>query len=337
MKTYHTSAISTSPNTVVIRLPQSHYERLFTNKNPQTVSMISHNIGFNVQQRLASELICKNVPLLKAVMLQLDDVNGTHVVKRKVVEEEDDASDEVTEPDLVSSVRSPSKIKSAPATSRHEKSTGVEEEVMAMTKNASNGNLSSLPEALQKYLNTQIKYALDDTPTAETDEGLKDPSSEQYSSGVYTLAKHTPADSGPKKSELPSPLTARHGIFFKMLQVSNPHIDKRHLAIEEEEYTYLCQLRRRIAKNLNEYYPFASLESFLQLGDDTPKTGRLCRKGQLANQLSRDTEKPSVAKRSQTARNPRRPIPQNTTAKTALRRSVDHVDDARRSAHVRFS
>lgn len=95
--------------------------------------------------------------------------------------------------------------------------------------------------------------------------------------GIHTMAKIERPKKVEKKQRESHP---RDGIFFKVLQVSNPNIDKENLAIDEEEFNYLCQIKRRITKELHKYYPFASLDSFLSLGDNEARSGggRICKR-----------------------------------------------------------
>ena len=141
-------------------------------------------------------------------------------------------------------------------------------------------NLPSVPPAMSNYLNTQVQHIIG------TEHGQDEPGggggggvasgrnfhlhTGHTDAGVYTMAKHQrPLE---QKQE---PLPARAGIFFKLMQVTQPSVDKQELAIGEEEFNYLCQLRRRIARQLNEFYPFASLESFLKLDEESrPQTER---------------------------------------------------------------
>ena len=131
---------------------------------------------------------------------------------------------------------------------------------------------------MSNYLNTQVQHIIgsENDPHNEVT-GMASGRNFHLNtghgdSGVYTMARHQrPVE---QKTEL-ARLPPRAGIFFKLMQVTQPNVEKADLAIDEEEFNYLCQLRRRIARQLNEFYPFASLESFLQLGEENrPKTER---------------------------------------------------------------
>ena len=80
-------------------------------------------------------------------------------------------------------------------------------------------------------------------------------------------------------SERSTPENPREGIFLKLMQVSNPMLDRRYLEMEDDEYQYLLQLRRRLAKQMQDFYPYAA-----------PKTERggakNSRKGNARGQVS---------------------------------------------------
>ena len=66
----------------------------------------------------------------------------------------------------------------------------------------------------------------------------------------------------------------RDGIFSKLMQLSNPGVERRHLQIGEEEYQYLIQLRRRMAKQLKDFYPYKSSETILANGAEGGRSPR---------------------------------------------------------------
>lgn len=47
-------------------------------------------------------------------------------------------------------------------------------------------------------------------------------------------------------------LNPRQGIFVKLMQISNPDASPDHLSVDEEEFSYLVQLRRRIAREFQD-------------------------------------------------------------------------------------
>ena len=76
----------------------------------------------------------------------------------------------------------------------------------------------------------------------------------------------------------------RDGIFVKLTQISNPG-SRKVLSVDDDEFTYLTQLKRRIGRTLNDYNPYTHLDT---TGVDTEGQGvaRLCRKGQPRKRTS---------------------------------------------------
>ena len=80
----------------------------------------------------------------------------------------------------------------------------------------------------------------------------------------------------------------REGIFVKLMHVSSPEQSACSLHIDPEEYTYLLQLRRRLAKNMDEFYPRAPSSQKPNRADQRlPKLGEHSR--ELKNSVGNPT------------------------------------------------
>ena len=336
---YHATAVSTCQETIVFKLHKVQFNRYFVKRNPETVSEMTKNLGMQMPRRIEREHIKKYVPLLQCIMVSLDEKNETNFIKKKPKLDEADL-ELLTEHENISTIRSRTKsgisAKSFPMT-------GKQREENELLRHSSLG--FGLPEASQqamlKYLSTQVNLTLNTTDavseavtdTVDLEKALEDEeggeggnpqegklgTQQAGQDGVYVMAKNKEQVKEKKKERTVNP---RHGIFFKVIQVSNPNIDKNLLAIEEEEFNYLCQVKRRIAKQIHKFYPFASLESFLHLGDDQPKTGRLCRRAVA----TAGADQATMLKRKELAN-----LPRKTALKpTSLRKVTQSADGAGR-------
>ena len=283
---------------------QVQFNRFFRKKNPDTVAAMTRTLGLQMPRRMSSDVIHKNVPLIKYLIIRLDDLNGTVTMPRKPKDDDNlphvnqhgnhgdghhhaFERDAVSLPTRFSRAKSGVSTRSYPMSSRSfPRATGKNIALHESLPRNISLNLPHMPPAMNTYLNTQVQHIIGTENNENADPNAQRPATD---GGVVGGAKnqtlHLPAS---QANQLP---TTRSGIFFKLMQVTQPNVDKEDLAIDQEEFNYLCQLRRRIARQLNSYYPFASLESFLKLDEDQRPKKERKRRAQPAKSANPQTRK----------------------------------------------
>ncbi len=81
----------------------------------------------------------------------------------------------------------------------------------------------------------------------------------EYSNGHQFRVMHTPIPQDPDALRPP-----REGIFIKLMQISDPDFARIQTDIDEEELTYLLQLKKRVAREFENFNPFITLDFMME-------------------------------------------------------------------------
>ena len=240
---YHVTSKCTH-QTDVLWIHKAHFERLFRRRNAHCLKDMFRTVALQLTGRTSREGLLKRAPFFRCLILKLQEVNGE---RSRPKEEEASNLPHVNNDNVLTRQRSYSEM----------------------------GHRS--PEVLRRSVRTQA--ALPDSAM------FKSPQMPSMNPSHFTpitvSAPNGRQDSS--KSDITfveRPLSnPREGIFVKLMHMSNPEVTPSHLAIDEEEFEYLSQLRRRIAKEFQDF----------SLGDKTPYSEsrqgtiqRPCRSGSQA-------------------------------------------------------
>ena len=142
-----------------MRLHHVQFNRFFRKKNPETLSLMSQQLGLQIPRRMGRQLVQQNVPLLKYIILRLDDINGTVTLKRRVRDEGESSAevhDTLSLPVHLARAKSGVSSRSYPMSSRSNPKTGAQKQSRATTA----VSLPSVPHNISNYLNTQVQQII---------------------------------------------------------------------------------------------------------------------------------------------------------------------------------
>ena len=296
MDLYH-STVTCTQTTVIMALHRAVFDRMFKKKNPLTIKYMCGNLQNQIPNRFARTQVLENVPLIKFIISKIQELSGCAAINKN--EHEDTESlpyvDSVSNAgSRISRAKSGISAKSFPMTRRSEN--------RLLSRKAALSSLhepSRPPVARDSYYSPRVTTA---GYGGSGDTGLMVGSHYQHGRGQHVVRPPLGGEniniSGETSSDNP-----RNGIFIKLLQISNPMVRRSHLDVDDDEYSYLLQLKRRMAKKIEDFYPTHSIPT--QDGSD----GHSQRAQTARNTSSRNGSFPVV-----------RGASRNSPRKTAMKR-----------------
>ena len=217
---------------------KAHFERLFRRRNPSTIKLMTRQLAINITKRMSRPNLVQHVPLLRFLVLKIQELNGERRMKKKLKDEDFslpyfDFSDSSS----FSRAKSVKSNRTFPLMSHQSpRMRGHEPIIMPQLPQAANQTLQFVS---QSYIPNLENPALNSGPSVIFSDVVNSTEEEQQ------------------------PPNARDGIFVKLMQLSNPGIERKHMNVSQEEYNYLVQLRKRMAKQMKDFYPYKSSEQIL--------------------------------------------------------------------------
>jgi len=251
LSTYHVTAVCTL-NTTVMALRRTHFERLFVKRNADTVTRMRRHVTEQLSARTSRPHLARQLPLFRCVIEQLNQLTTNRLPKTSL------GRDDVSVQSGVSTANW--RTKSVISSTRSfplmsvKRSGDQRRGTDASAQHGSNGMFNVRPREATRL---RFSHTLDQRPLGRRSAGGRNP---------------------------------RTGIFVKLLAVSNPEQTAWPLHIDNEEYTYLLQLKRRLAKQMGDFFPHMP-------GTPTRETTRtdqrLPRLGGLAEKQKDSARKPA--------------------------------------------
>ena len=240
---YHVSTICTH-ETEVLWIHKAHFDRLFRRKNPSSLKVLAHLIQSQVASRLTKESLQRRLPFFHCLQLKLADCKE---MKKKDKQEEAENLPQVNMDNMLIRQRSYShmehRLPKPSSRSAH--------------RHRNHSSMDMFPLRPVPLPNPNL-----------TAQGLPDLAAQGVAqvdaAGNDVIVVKRPL------------LNPREGIFVKLMQINNPDTTADQLLIDDEEFRYLSQLRRRIAKEFQDF-SMAKKAPFSEGLEGTIE--RPCRKG----------------------------------------------------------
>ena len=230
---------------------KAHFDRLFRRKNPNSLKALAKLIQSQLASRITSEGLLRRLPFFRCLQLKLSDLTE---VKQKGKEEDAANLPEVNMDNMLIRQRSYSQMDYRLPEPR---SRSPRRQRCHTSMDTFPLRPASLPTPT---FTPQVRPDLAAQGIAQVD-----------AAGNDVIVVDRPL------------LNPREGIFVKLMQITNPDTTADHLLIDDEEFHYLSQLRRRIAKEFQDF----SMAKKAPFSDGLEGTiERPCRKGSKATTRS---------------------------------------------------
>lgn len=220
LPTYHVTAVC-SLNTTVMALSRTHFDRLLVKRTADTVTRMRHIVTEQLSARTSRPHLTRQLPLFGCIIAQLNQVTNR---PPKTNIGRDDGS-------VISGLsRTNWRAKSVLSTRSFP--------------------LAALKRQSDHWNTTDVSGGQGGFSARSSTKRPRDTTSFRYNHMV---------DRRPTGRTSASNRNPRAGIFVKLLQVSNPEQVVWPLHVDQEEYTYLLQLKRRLAKQMDDFFPHVPL------------------------------------------------------------------------------
>lgn len=247
---------------------------------------MNRSFKLQLQRRTSRPGVTDTVPLLKAMTIKLKELTGELVPKPKTSE-----NDFFLPTMETMSVGSFPRGKSAKSSVSHFSSRSLPVPLSRVQENQE----LHLPSGPATFRSTLLSTSEEQEPSAQNDPSSKSNNNEFAENFLSTLptprsdGQMTAAEGVAQPQAVNQP---KEGIFMKLLKVSNPRVERKHLKMDDVEYNYLIQLRRRIAKQWDDISPFGREESMAMHSPDknNHRVVRPCRKGAHGGASNSDSE-----------------------------------------------
>ena len=224
---------------------KEYFDRLFRKKNPGTLKPMAKTLCMLMKNRAARESLASRVPLLKCLIFKLQEMTGEIKPKTKKDQEEENPLAMIPESHTaLLRGKAGYSVKSFPIMRRGSAHYSVSSFRSAQLPSSSGGYLGAGRSVLGHP--GGLVYSMPNPLTAAAMQQQHQQQQQQQTEGQQVPER---------------PSNRRDGIFLKLMQVGNMSLNRKHLDIEEDELQYLISLRRRIARQMEEFHPMSSMDA----------------------------------------------------------------------------